>query len=58
MRVLIGTIIAIVVGVIGLQIVNQVIASANFSGLTATVVGFIPVLLAVAILMVTVAWAQ
>jgi len=58
MKVLIGTIIAIVVGVIGLQIVNEVITSANLTGLTATVVGFIPVLMAVSILLVSISWAQ
>lgn len=58
MRVLVGTIIAIVVGVIGLQIVNEVITSANLTGLTATVVGFIPVLMAVSILLVSISWAQ
>jgi len=58
MKVLIGTIIAIVVGVIGLQIVNEVITSANLTGLTATVVSFIPVLMAVSILLVSISWAQ
>ena len=42
---------AIVVVGVGIPIVIQVIADSNLTGITATVVSFIPVMLAVALLM-------
>jgi hypothetical protein len=41
---------AVVVGVIGIAIAAGVIAGTNLSGLTATIVGFIPVSLAAKII--------
>lgn len=43
---IIGVAVAAIVGVgVGIPIINDVIASANLSGITATVVGFIPIML-------------
>lgn len=51
----IGIAVAVIVGVgVSIPIVNDVIASANLSGLTATIVGFIPVMLGVLIFVATV----
>lgn len=58
MNALIGVVVAIIVGVIGLAIVTQIIAAMNLTGLVATVVGFIPVMLAVGLLIMSVNWAQ
>jgi hypothetical protein len=46
----IGIVLALVVGSIGLDIVDNVIASAGFSGLTSTVTGFVTVMFAVLLL--------
>lgn len=51
----IGIAVAVIVGVgVAIPIVNDVIASSNLSGLTATIVGFIPVMLGVLIFVATV----
>jgi len=43
---IIGIAVAAIVGVgVGIPIINDVIASSNLSGITATVVGFIPIML-------------
>lgn len=51
----IGIAVAVIVGVgVSIPIVNDVIASSNLTGLTATIVGFIPVMLGVLIFVATV----
>ena len=51
----IGIAVAVIVGVgVSIPIVNDVINSANLTGLTATIVGFIPVMLGVLIFVATV----
>lgn len=51
----IGVAVAVIVGVgVAIPIVNDVLASSNVSGLTATIVGFIPVMLGVLIFVATV----
>lgn len=55
---LIGVVVAVIVGLIGLTVVTQIISAMNFTGLTATVVGFVPVMLAVGLLIMSVAWAN
>lgn len=55
-RLVIGIAVAVIVTVgVAIPITNDVIASANLTGLTATVVGFIPVMLGVLIFVATVA---
>jgi hypothetical protein len=50
-----GVAVATIVGVgVSIPVVNDVINSANLSGLTATIVGFIPVMLGVLIFVATV----
>lgn len=50
----IGIAVAVIVGVgVAIPIVNQVIADSNITGLTATIVGFIPVMLGVLIFVAT-----
>ena len=55
--VLVGVVVSVIIGVVGLQIVNDVITNANFSGLLATVTNNIPILLAVGLMVVAVGWA-
>jgi len=51
----IGIAVAVIVGVgVAIPIVNDVLNSSNVSGLTATIVGFIPVMLGVLIFVATV----
>lgn len=51
----IGIAVAVIVGVgVAIPIVNDVISSANITGLTATIIGFIPVMLGVLIFVATV----
>lgn len=51
----IGIAVAVIVGVgVSIPIVNDVIAQSNLTGLTATIVGFIPVMLGVLIFVATV----
>lgn len=51
---IVGIAVAAIVGVgVGIPIVNEVTASANLSGITATVVGFIPVMLGLLIFVAT-----
>lgn len=51
----IGVAVAVIVGVgVAIPIVNDVLNTANVSGLTATIVGFIPVMLGVLIFVATV----
>lgn len=51
----IGIAVAVIVGVgVAIPITNDVINSANLTGLTATIVGFIPVMLGVLIFVATV----
>jgi len=51
----IGIAVAVIVGVgVAIPITNDVIASTNITGLTATIVGFIPVMLGVLIFVATV----
>lgn len=54
-----GVIIGLVIGIIGLVIVDQTITSANFTGgsLLATVTSNIPILFAVGLLVLAVSWA-
>lgn len=53
--VVIGVAVAVIVGVgVAIPIVNDVIASANLSGITQTIVGFIPVMMGVLIFVATV----
>jgi VIT1/CCC1 family predicted Fe2+/Mn2+ transporter len=53
--VVVGVAVAVIVGVgVAIPIVNDVIASSNMSGITATIVGFIPVMLGVLIFVATV----
>lgn len=50
-----GVAVAVIVGVgVSIPIVNDVISDSNVSGLTATIVGFIPVMLGVLIFVATV----
>lgn len=55
--VLIGVVIAGVIGVIGIQIIQQTLTSANFTGLLKTVTDNIPILMGVGLLVVAVGWA-
>ena len=55
--VLIGVVIAGVIGVIGIQIIQSTLTSANFTGLLKTVTDNIPILLGVGLLVVAVGWA-
>ena len=51
----IGIAVAVIVGVgVAIPVVNDVIAQSNLTGLTATIVGFIPVMLGVLIFVATV----
>jgi len=51
----IGIAVAVIVGVgVAIPIVNDVVNTANLTGLTATIVGFIPVMLGVLIFVATV----
>lgn len=51
---IVGIAVAAIVGVgVGIPIINDVINSANLSGITATVVGFIPVMLGLLIFVAT-----
>lgn len=51
---IVGIAVAAIVGVgVGIPIINDVIASSNMSGITATVVGFIPVMLGLLIFVAT-----
>jgi len=51
---IVGIAVAAIVGVgVGIPIVNQVTAEANLTGVTATVVGFIPVMLGLLIFVAT-----
>lgn len=51
---IVGIAVAVIVGVgVGIPITNDVVASANLSGITATVVGFIPVMLGLLIFVAT-----
>lgn len=51
----IGIAVAVIVGVgVAIPITNDVIASSNLTGLTATIVGFIPVMVGVLIFVATV----
>ena len=52
-----GVIIGLVIGVIGLVIVQQVITDAAFTDLLGTVTENIPVLFAVGLLVLAVSWA-
>ncbi|WP_233516922.1 hypothetical protein, partial [Haloferax sp. Atlit-6N] len=50
-----GIAVAVIVGVgVAIPVVNDVLADANITGLTATIVGFIPVMLGVLIFVATV----
>lgn len=50
-----GIAVAVIVGVgVSIPVVNDVLASSNITGLTATIVGFIPVMLGVLIFVATV----
>lgn len=51
---IVGISVAAIVGVgVGIPIINDVIADSNLSGITATVVGFIPVMLGLLIFVAT-----
>lgn len=51
---IIGIAVAAIVGVgVGIPIINDVIASSNLTGITATVVGFIPIMLGLLIFVAT-----
>ncbi|QGX95924.1 hypothetical protein EI982_14585 [Haloplanus rallus] len=53
--VVVGVAVAVIVGVgVAIPIVNDVIQQSNMSGITATIVGFIPVMLGVLIFVATV----
>lgn len=53
---IIGIAVAVIVGVgVGIPITNQVIAESNLTGITALIVGFIPVMLALMIFVATAA---
>lgn len=53
--VVIGVTVAVIVGVgVAIPIVNDVIAQANLSSLTGTIVGFIPVMMGVLVFVATV----
>ena len=54
----IGVVLVIVVGVIGLQIAEDVITNASFTGTLKTVTDNITVLFGVGLLVVAVAWAK
>ncbi|WP_423745104.1 hypothetical protein V5735_03500 (plasmid) [Haladaptatus sp. SPP-AMP-3] len=52
---IIGIAVAVIVGVgVAIPITNDVISSSNVTGLTATIIGFIPVMLGVLIFVATV----
>lgn len=50
--VLIGTGVALIVGVIALKVVNDIIANTTFTGITSTVVSYITVGLAIGLLVI------
>jgi len=51
---IIGIAVAAIVGVgVGIPIINDVISSSNLTGITATVVGFIPIMLGLLIFVAT-----
>lgn len=54
---IVGTVIALVVLVIGVVIMNDIIDAAGFTGTTDTVFNNIPVLLAIGGLVLAVGWA-
>ena len=56
--VLIGVGVAIAVGVIMGQVVNDVIASANFTGLTSTIAGFLLPMFFIGLLILAVTWRR
>jgi len=53
----IGTVIVVIIAVIGIQIVTDTLTTANFTGLTATVTDNIPVFMAIGALVAAIAWA-
>lgn len=51
---IVGIAVASIVGIgVGIPLINQVVSSANLTGITATVVGFIPVMLGLLIFVAT-----
>lgn len=51
---IVGIAVASIVGIgVGIPLINQVVNSANLTGITATVVGFIPVMLGLLIFVAT-----
>jgi len=55
----IGLVVAVVLVIgAGIPIASQVISTSNISGITATIVGFVPVFMAVAILALAAGLAQ
>lgn len=51
---IVGIAVAAIVGIgVGIPLINQVVESANLTGITATVVGFIPVMLGLLIFVAT-----
>ena len=53
----IGTVIVVIIAVIGIQIVSDTLTTANFTGLTKTVTDNIPVFMAIGALVAAIAWA-
>ena len=53
----IGTVIVVVIAVIGIQIVQDTLTAANFTGLLATVTDNIPIFLGIGALVAAIAWA-
>ena len=53
----IGTVIVVIVAVIGIQIVQTTLASANFTGLLKVVTDNIPIFLGIGALVAAIAWA-
>jgi len=54
---LIGTVITVVIGIVGIDVMTDIIATAGFAGTLATVTDNIPVLFAVGLLVAAVGWA-
>ena len=53
----IATIIVCVIGIVGIQIVDDTLTAANFSGLLETVTDNVPIFMGIGLLVAAIAWA-
>ena len=53
----VGTVIVVIIAVIGIQIIQTTLTTANFTGLLKTVTDNIPIFLGIGALVAAIAWA-